>query len=91
MFHIKCLNYLSGLTGMEIKTAGNCLFKLTADNSQTYCCRVDSSKDLVIADENFQAAKFCISGAELQNHPAKVYLSYNKTMTSLHFTLMKTI
>ena len=69
------LNYLSGAERVEMRAGINSLFEITATNSKTLCCRVNTSHDLVVRDEKFGISRFCINGAELVDHPLKVYIS----------------
>ena len=69
------LNYLSGAERIEVRAGINSLFEITASNSKTLCCRIDTSQDLVIKDEKFEIPGFCINGAELADSPLTVYIS----------------
>ena len=80
----RSLSYLSKTVSMEIRLAlrddSNILFEMTANDSKTYCTRVNSSYDLVIKDETFGIPRFCINGAEIEDHPVKVYISPEHTV-----------
>ena len=69
------LNYLARTECAEVRAGINSLFEITASNSQTLCCRIDTSQDLVIKDEKFEIPGFCINGAELADSPLTVYIS----------------
>ena len=72
---------------MEIKATqnddSNVLFEMEASESKTCCSRHDVSYDLVIKDRICNVPLFCISGAEISNHPIKVYLSADSTIGTI--------
>ena len=74
------LNYLSGAERVEMRAGINSLFEITATNSKTLCCRINTSYDLVVRDEKFGIYRFCINGAELVDHPLTVYISADCTV-----------
>ena len=74
------LSYLSGAEYVEVRAGMNCLLELTASNSKTLCCRINTSYDLVVKDKKFEILRFCINGAELVDHPLTVYISADCTV-----------
>ena len=77
------LNYLAEAEHIELKAGVNSLFKITAANSKTLCCRINTSYDLVVKDEKLGITRFCINGAELVNHPLTVYISSDCTVGTI--------
>ena len=47
------LNYLLGAERIELRAGINSLFEITATNSKTLCCRINTSHDLAVKDETF--------------------------------------
>ena len=78
------LNYLARTECAEVRAGINSLFEITATNSKTLCCRVSTSHDLVVRDEKFRISRFCINGAELVDHPLRIYISPDCTVGTIN-------